>query len=144
MAITQAICNSWKQDILSGIQLLSHEYKIALFILSGSNLSKSTTTYTGAPAEVAEAGGYVTGGGILVGFSVTLDGDTAILDWTTDPVWGPGATITARGALIYNNTLSGKNAVLVLDFGGDYVSTNGNFTVKFPLPAATTGLIRMT
>ncbi len=139
MAITAAVCNSFKQEILQGIHLAADTYKIALYT-SAATLSKATTAYT-ASGEVASGGGYTTGGATLVGFSATLDSDTAILDFTTDPTW-PAATITARAALIYNSSKSNK-AVAVLDFGADIVSTNGTFTVTLPAPAAATGLIRV-
>ena len=86
--------------------------------------------------QVTQAGGQT-----LSGFSVTTSGTTAILDFTTDPSWA-NATITARGALIYNSSKANK-AVYVLDFGSDISSTNGAFTVTFPTPDATNGLIRL-
>jgi hypothetical protein len=139
MAITAAATNSFKQEILQGIHLAADVYKIALYV-SAASLSKSTTVYS-ATNEVVGAG-YVAGGTTLVGFTVTLDTDTAILDWTTDPTW-PAATITARGALIYNSTRSNKS-VGVLDFLGDITSTNGLFTVTLPAPTAAAGLVRIT
>jgi hypothetical protein len=138
MAITAAVCDSFKTEILQGIHLAADTYKIALFT-SAATLSKATTAY--AATNEASGAGYTAGGATLTGFSVTLDTDTAILDFTTDPTW-PSATITARGALIYNSTRSNK-AVAVLDFGADTTSTNGTFTVTFPAPAAATGLIRI-
>lgn len=142
MAITQAICNSYKQEILSGIHLSSHTYKMALFTNSAT-LSKATTTYTGQSGEVSSSGtNYVTGGATLAGFSTSLDTDTAILTFTSPVTWTT-ATFTARGALIYNSTLSGKNAIAVIDFGSDITATNGTFTVTLPAPAASTGLIRI-
>ena len=138
MAISQALANSYKTQALQGVHLAADVYKIALFT-SAAALSKATTVYA-ATNEVVGAG-YVAGGMALVGFSVTLDTDTAILDWTTDPVWA-AATITARGALIYNSTRADK-AVAVLDFGADVASTAGNFTVTLPAPTAAAGLIRI-
>src|SRR3954464_9608647 len=141
MAITAAICNSFKQELLAMTpHTAADAYKIALYT-SAATLSKATTAYT-ATGEVASGGGYTTGGNALSGFSAPLDTDTAILDWTTDPTW-PAATITARGALIYNSSRSNK-AVAGLDFGSDIASTNGTFTVQFPTPAAASGLIRFT
>ena len=140
MAITAAFCNSFKQELLAMTpHTASDVYKMALFT-SAATLSKATTTYA-ATNEVANGNGYVTGGATLVGFSPTLDADTAILDWSTDPTWTT-ATITARGALIYNSTRSNK-AVAVLDFGADITSTADTFTVALPAPAAATGLIRI-
>ena len=140
MAITAAICNSFKTEILSGVHEAGDTYKIALYP-STATLSKSTATYS-STGEVANGSGYTTGGATLSGFSVTLDTDTAILDWTVDPTWTT-ATITARGALIYNSTQDDK-AVAVLDFGGDIASTAGTFTVTLPAPAAATGLVTIT
>jgi len=139
MAIQAAICNSYKKEVLDGVHLAADAYKIALFT-SAATLSKSTTAYA-ATNEVANGNGYTTGGATLAGFTTALDTDTAVLDWTTDPTW-PAATITARGALIYNSTRSNK-AVAVLDFGADIASTNGTFTVTFPAATAAAGLVRI-
>lgn len=142
MAITAAICNSFKLEVLptaAGVHLSGDVYKIALFT-SAAALSKATTAYS-ATNEVVGAG-YVAGGATLVGLTTALDTDTAMLDWTTDPTW-PASTITARGALIYNSSKSNK-AVAVLDFGADITSTNGTFTVALPVPAAATAVVRMT
>ena len=139
MAITAAITNSFKQELLAMTpHTAADTYKIALYT-SAATLSKSTTAYA-ATNEVSGTG-YSAGGATLAGFSVTLDTDTAILDWTTDPSW-PSATITARGGLIYNSSRSNKS-VAVLDFGSDITSTNGTFTVALPTPAAATGLVRI-
>lgn len=140
MPITAAICNSFKQELLAMTPHTAADvYKIALFT-SAATINKSTTTYSSS-GEVASGGNYATGGINLTGFSVTLDGDTAILDWTTDPTWA-AATITARGAMIYNSSRANR-AVAVLDFGADITSTNDTFTVTLPAPAAATGLIRI-
>ncbi len=138
MPITAALCNSYKQEILQGVHAAADVYKLALYP-SAATLNKSTTVYSSAN-EVANGNGYTTGGQTLTGFAVSLDGDTAILDFA-DPSW-PGATITARGGLIYNSSKSNK-AVAVLDFGADIVSTNGAFDVQMPAPAAATGLVRI-
>ena len=139
MAITAAVCNSYKQEVLGGTHLAADTYKIALYT-SAATLSKATTAYS-ATNEVANGNGYTTGGATLSGFTAALDTDTAYVDFTTDPTW-PTATITARGALIYNSTRSNK-AVCVLDFGADITSTNGTFTVALPAPAAATALVRI-
>jgi hypothetical protein len=140
MAITASVCNSFKQELLAMTpHTAADTYKLALYT-SAATLSKATTAYS-ATNEVGNSGSYAAGGLTLVGFTVTLDTDTAILDWTTDPV-ATTATITARGALIYNSSRSNK-AVAVLDFGADITSTAGNFTVALPVPAAATGLVRI-
>jgi hypothetical protein len=137
MAITAALCNSYKQEILSGTHSSSDTYKIALYT-SSATLSKATTAYS-STNEVSGTG-YSAGGATLSGFATSLDTDTAILDFT-DPTWA-SSTITARGALIYNSSKSNK-AVAVLDFGSDITSTAGTFTVTLPAAAAATGLIRI-
>lgn len=139
MAITAAFCNSFKQELLAMTPHTPADvYKMALF-QSTAALSKATTAYS-ATGEVTGAG-YIAGGATLTGFSPTLDTDTAVLDWTTDPTW-PSSTITARGALIYNSSRANK-AVAVLDFGADVTSTNGTFTVTLPAPTAAAGLVRI-
>lgn len=138
MAITQALCNVFKRDILDGVHLPGHTYKIALYT-SSATLGASTTAYS-ATNEVSGTG-YSAGGMSLSGRAVTLDTGVGIMDFT-DPVWS-GATITARGALIYNDSVVGKPAIAVLDFGSDITSTNGNFTVDLPAGAAATSLIRI-
>lgn len=139
MAITAAVCNSYKQEVMQGVHEAADTYKVALYT-SAATLSKATTAYT-TTNEVANGNGYTTGGATLSGFSVTIDADTAILDFTTDPTWA-AATITARGALIYNSSQSNK-AVCVLDFGSDITSTADTFTVTFPAATAAAGLCRI-
>jgi hypothetical protein len=140
MGITAAACNSFKTELLAMTPHTAGDvYAIALYT-SAATLSKSTTVYS-ATNEVANSGTYVAGGQTLAGFTVILDGDTAILDWTTDPLW-TGATITARGALIYNASRSNK-AVAVLDFGSDITSTVGPFLVTLPPATAAAGLVRI-
>jgi hypothetical protein len=138
MAITQAICNSYKKEILDGTHLSSNTYKIALYT-SSATLDKTTTAYT-ATNEVANGSGYTTGGATLSGFTSALTSDTANLTWT-DPSWA-SASFTARGALIYNSSVSNK-AVMVIDFGADVTATNGTFTVDLPASGAS-ALIRIT
>ncbi len=139
MPITAGVCHSFKQDVLTGVHVAGDTYKIALYP-TAATVGPTTTTYS-STGEVANGNGYTTGGQNLVGFSVTLDTNTAILDFTTDPSW-PAASFTARGALIYNSTKTNK-AVAVLDFGTDVTATNGTFTVTFPAATAAAGLIRI-
>lgn len=138
MAITQAIANSWKKEILDGTHLSSNTYKIALYT-SSATLDKTTTAYT-ASNEVANGSGYTTAGATLSGFVSALTSDTANLTWS-DPSWA-SASFTARGALIYNSSVSNK-AVIVIDFGADVTCTNGTFTVDLPASGAS-ALIRIT
>lgn len=137
MAITAAICTSYKSEVLAGTHTSAHTYKIALYT-SAATLDATTTAYT-ATGE-ASGTGYTAGGQALTGFTIGSSGTTAWIDFTTDPSWAT-ATITARGALIYNSSASNK-AVCVLDFGSDISSTGGTFAVTFPAPAAGTALIR--
>ena len=135
--MTQAIPTSFKAEILQGIHDSADTYKIALYT-SAATLGATTTAYS-ATNEVSGTG-YTAGGQVLSGFNVTTSGITAILDFTTDPSWA-NATITARGALIYNASKANK-AVMVLDFGSDKSNSEGTFTIRLPLPDATSGLIR--
>lgn len=132
MPITTAICNSYKQEVLQGIHASGDVYKIALFT-SAATLDKTTTTYS--TTNEASGTGYTAGGANLSGFTTALSGDTAYIDWTTDPSWA-SATITARGAMIYNSSKANR-AVAVYDFGSDVTSTNGTYTVSLPAPGAT-------
>lgn len=138
MSIVQNITTSYKAEILQGIHDAADTYKIALYT-SAATLGASTTAYTTANEVIGI--GYTAGGVTLSGFNVTTSGTTAILDFTTDPSWA-NATITARGALIYNSSKSNK-AVYVLDFGSDITSTNGTFAITLPAPDAANGLIRL-
>ena len=137
--IEQALCNSYRVEILRGVHSEEDEYRMALYV-SDAALSKTTTEYT--PTHEVVAKGYTTGGQQLQGFRAALDGDTAILDWTPGPTWG-FSDISARGALIYNVT-RGNKAVAVLDFGKDVSSKNGGpFKVAFPRADAANALIRI-
>jgi hypothetical protein len=138
MAITQAFCTSAKADFLGGvIDLDTDVIKIALYT-SAATLSAATTVYSSAN-EVVGAN-YVAGGNTLTGGVITIDTTTAIVDFA-DSTWS-AATITARGALIYDSSKSNK-AIAVLDFGSDKTSTAGDFTVVMPAPAAATAIIRI-
>lgn len=140
MAITAAFCNSYKQELFSGVHLAANTYKIALYT-SSATLSKATTAYS-ATNEVSNSGtNYTTGGASLSGFATSLDGDTAVLTFDTPVTWA-NASFTARGALIYNSSVSNK-AVAVLDFGADYTATAGTFTINLPTANGTTGLLRI-
>ena len=147
MAISQAMCTSFKVNLLQGAQNFNtgttKVYKIALFT-SAATLGAGTTTYSGSTTgEVSSSGtGYTTGGEVLTVSQIPTDGGsgtTAFIDF--DDVTWVAATITARGALIYNST--DDTAVAVLDFGSDKTSTNGNFTIIFPAATNTTAIIRI-
>lgn len=138
MAITSAICNSFKKECLDGVHNAADTYMIALYT-SSATLDKSTTEYT--VDDEASGAGYTAGGQTLVGYTTALDGDVAYIDWTSDPSW-TSATITARGCLLYNAT-QGNRAVAVFDFGADVSSSSGTFTITLPTPSAATALVRL-
>jgi hypothetical protein len=141
MAITQALCTSFKAEILTGTHDFTNstgdEIKIALFTSSAS-LDADTTAYS-ATNEVSGTG-YTAGGNTLTNVTPTTSGTTAYIDFA-DTTWA-SATITARGALIYNADKANK-AIAVLDFGGDKTSTNGDFTVQFPTADASNAIVRI-
>ena len=138
MAITQSMCSSFKQQILLGEHDLDTDViKIALYT-SAATLDASTTAYTTSNEVVGT--GYTAGGNTLAGATVSLTGTTAFVDFS-DTTWSD-ATITARGALIYNSSKANK-AIAVLDFGADKTSTAGDFTVVFPANDATNAIVRI-
>jgi len=146
MAITQAMCTSFKDELLEGVHDFRSSggdtFKIALYT-SAATLGATTTAYT-ATNEVANSGTYAAGGGTLVNISPTTSGTTAFTDF--DDISFTSATITARGALIYNSTPAHtytNPAVAVLDFGGDKISTAGTFTIQFPAATASDAIIRI-
>lgn len=138
MAITQAVCNQFKEDLLAGVHQPADDYKIALYE-STATLDAATTAYT-VTGEVSGTG-YTAGGVSLQGYTAGSGSNVAWVDWTTDPSWA-NATITARGALIYNATRTNA-AVAVLDFGADISSTNDTFTVTLPAAGASTAIVRV-
>ena len=141
MAISQALCTSFKAELLSGIHDLdgTDTINIALYV-STATLSASTTVYT-TTGEVSSSGtNYATGGKALSGHTIATSGGTAYLDFA-DVTWA-SATITANGALIYNAS-QGNKAIAVLAFGGDKTSTNGDFTIQFPTADASNAIIRL-
>jgi len=138
MAISQAMCSSFKQQLFLGEHDLDTDViKIALYT-SAATLGASTTAYTTSD-EVANGNGYTTGGNTLTGASVSLSGTTAFVDFS-DTTWA-ASTITARGALIYNSSKSNK-AVAAFDFGANVVSVTGTFTIDLPAAGAS-ALIRI-
>ena len=138
MAITQAMCTSFKSEILQeGHQLATDTIKIALYT-STASLDATTTAYSSSN-EVSGTG-YTATGVTLTSATVATSGTTAYFD-AADPTFS-AATSTARGALIYNNTKSNA-AIAVLDFGSDFSSSNGTFQVQYPTAAHNTDLIRI-
>ena len=142
MAITQAICTSFKKALLDGEMDFSSDtsqvFKIALYTSSAS-LDASTTAYSSSN-EVSGTG-YTAGGNTLSVVAPTTSGTTAFIDFA-DTTWS-AATITARGALIYKADGGTNPAVAVLDFGTDVTSTAGDFTIQFPTADASNAIIRL-
>ena len=139
MAIVQALCNVFKEDLMdTTANLEANTLKVALFD-NTATLSSATTAY--AIANEATGTGYTAGGEAITGAAVTLDGSTAIFD--CDNVSWANATISAQAAVIYNNSFSNA-AIAVLDFGSVKTSTNGTFEIQFPNANASTALIRIT
>lgn len=146
MAITSALCTSFKKELLERKHDFNatsgHTFKIALYT-SSATLGAATTDYS-ATNEVVGTG-YTAGGETLTNIDPTSSGTTAFVDFA-DATWA-SATITAAGALIYNTTTDGgsgtTNAVAVISFGGDKTSTNGDFVVQFPTADASNAIIRL-
>ena len=142
MAITQAVCTSFKQEILVETHdftaTTGDTFKLALYS-SSATLGASTTAYS-ATNEVSASGTYTAGGGSLTNVTPTTSGTTALTDFSD--ISFTSATITAMGALIYNSSDSDKAAV-VLDFGGDKTSTSGTFTIQFPAADASNAILRL-
>jgi hypothetical protein len=142
MAITQAMCTSFKKALLDGEMDFSSDtaqtFKIALYT-SSATLSAATTAYSAT--NEASGTGYTAGGNTLtISTNPTTSGTTAFLDFA-DTTWA-AATITARGALIYQSG-GGNPAVAVLDFGSDKTSTAGDFTIQFPTADASNAILRI-
>lgn len=151
MAFTGSfMCTSFKTELLKGCHdftlTTGDVFKLALYTNSAS-FTAATTTYT-ATNEVAASGSYTAGGGTLTNITATSSGTTAFTDFAD--LTFTSATITARGALIYNTTPNTTSAagltnptVAVLDFGSDKTSTVGDFTIVFPTADATNAIIRI-
>lgn len=141
MAITQAIATSFKTQLCTATHDFTAStgdtFKIALYT-SSATLDASTTAYS-ATNEVSGTG-YSAGGMALTSSTPVASGTTTILDFA-DVSW-TSATITARGALIYNSSKSNK-AVAVLDFGADKAVTGGTFSIVFPTPDSSNAIIRL-
>lgn len=146
LAITAAVCESFKVEVLKALhdftQTTGHVFKIALYT-SSATLNGSTTNYN-TDNEVSGAG-YAAGGTVITQSTPVLStggtGAAALCDFS-DAVWTT-ATITARGALIYNSTASGNKGVQVLNFGTDQSSTAGTFTIVFPAVTKAAAILRL-
>ena len=148
MAITQAVCDSFKKELLEGEHDFrssgGDQFKLALYGASAS-LSNTTTAYT-TSQEVSASGTYSAGGGNLTSTGAGATNNTSFIDFSD--VSFTSASISAQAAVIYNsNTTATTNtnaAVMVLDFGAVKTSTSGTFTVQFPTNNATSAILRIT
>lgn len=138
------MCTSFKKELLEAKHDFTtgeDQFKIALYD-NNASFTAATTDYT-ATNEVSNSGSYLAGGGDLTNVTPTSSGTTAYADF--DDITFTSATITARGALIYNSEAGGgtntTNTVAVLDFGSDKTSTSGDFRISFPDPAGPTNAI---
>ena len=134
---------SFKQEILQAVHNFSESggdtFKLALYD-NTATLNAATTAYT-TSGEVADSGSYSAGGGALTNVTPTSSGTTAFTDFAD--ITFTSTTITARGALVYNDTAAGDPSVVVLDFGEDKTSTNGDFQVIFPTADSSSAIIRV-
>ena len=144
MAITSAICTSFKVELLKGVHdftaTTGNTFKIALYT-SSATLGASTTAYS-TSNEITNSSGtaYTAGGATLTSVTPTSSGTTALCDFAD--VSYTSASFTANGALIYNDDQSDK-AVAVIAFGGDKTVSSGTFTIQFPTADATNAIIRL-
>ena len=144
MAITtNAICNSFKKELLEATHNFSNpggnSFKLSMYTNSAT-LGKSTTSFTTGNEVSSPSGGYSSGGKALVNAGTSIATNTAITDFAD--LSFVGVTLTARGALIYNDT-NGDKAVAVLDFGGDKTATAGTFTIQFPAFTTSAAILRI-
>tara|TARA_R110002153_G_scaffold8535_1_gene36559 strand:- start:36 stop:473 length:438 start_codon:yes stop_codon:yes gene_type:complete len=137
------MCISFKKELLQGTHNFTassgNTFKLALYTNTAS-FTAATTAYT-ATNEVGNSGSYTAGGATLAKVTPTTSGATALT--TFADIAFTSATITARGALIYNDSVAGDPTVAVLDFGADKTSTSGTFNIQFPTANATNAVIRI-
>ena len=142
MAITSAICNSFKTEILTGTHNFSssggNTFNLALYT-SDATLNKSTTAYT--TSNEVSGSGYTAKGNALTSTTPALSTDTAVCDFADTSF--TSASFTARGCLIFNDSASGDPAVCAIDFGSDKTVTTGTFTIQFPTADASNAIIRI-
>jgi hypothetical protein len=136
------MCTSFKQELMTATHNFTNganTFKLALYD-NNASFDAATTAYT-ASNEVSNSGTYTAGGGTLTNVTPTTSGTTALTDFAD--ITFTSATITARGALIYNDTAAGDPSVIVLDFGSDKSSTSGDFQIVFPTADASNAIIRI-
>ena len=145
MAITSAICNSFKTEILTAVHNFTastgNTFNLALYT-SSATLNKSTTAYS-ATNEITNTSGtaYTAKGNALTSVTPVLSTDTAVCDFA-DTSW-TSASFTANGCLIFNDTASGDPACCAIAFGGDKTVSSGTFTIQFPTADASDAIIRI-
>jgi hypothetical protein len=137
------MCTSFKKELMTGTHNFTtstgDSFKLALYTNSAA-FTAATTAYT-ATNEVGNSGTYAAGGGALTNVTPTSSGTIAFTDFAD--ITFTSATITARGALIYNDTAAGDPTVVVLDFGSDKSSTSGDFQIVFPTADSSNAIIRI-
>jgi|TARA_R100001480_G_scaffold37007_1_gene49773 hypothetical protein len=142
MAITTALCTSFKQELMEAVHNFKNSggstFNLALYTSSAS-LGAGTTAYT--TSNEASGTNYTAKGASLTRVDPTTSGTTAFTDFSD--LTFSNVTITARGCLIFNDSASGDPAVCALDFGGDKTSTAGDFTIQFPTADASNAIIRI-
>ena len=142
MAISQAMCTSFKKELMEAkhnfLNSGGSTFKIALYTSSAS-LGASTTAYT--TSNEVSGTNYTAKGNTLTRVDPSTSSTTALTDFA-DTTWSSSA-ITARGALVFNDSVSGDTSVIVLDFGADKSSSSGDFTIQFPAADATNAIIRI-
>ena len=150
MAINQAVCASFKQELLAGDHDIDNDTINLALYTNSVTLDGNTTAYS-ATNEVGDSGTYAAGGATLtsptIGLTATsATASTAFVDFSNNPQW-TSASFTANGAMIYNTTTDGgsgtTNAVCILAFGADFTASNGTFTITFPAADTTNAILRL-
>ena len=142
MAITSAVCNTFKTEVLRAVHNFTqggNTFRLALYT-SSATINKSTTAYT-TSNEVANGNGYTTKGAALTNVTPALSGDTAVCDFAN--ISFTSASFTANGCLIFNDTAANDPSVCAIAFGGDKTVTNGTFTIEFPAADASNAILRI-
>jgi hypothetical protein len=142
MAITSAVCNTFKTEVLRAIHNFTNggnTFRLALYT-DQATLNKSTTQYITAN-EVANGNGYATKGTALTNVTPALSSDTAVCDFSN--ISFTSASFTANGCLIFNDTAANDPAVCAIAFGGNKTVTNGTFTIEFPAADASNAILRI-
>ena len=145
MAISSAICNTFKKEILTAVHNFTastgNTFNLALYTSSAS-MGASTTAYS-TSNEITNTSGsaYSAKGKALTSVTPVLDGSTAVCDFAN--ISWTSASFTANGCLIFNDTASGDPGVCVVAFGGDKTVTSGTFTIEFPAADASNAIVRI-